>query len=165
MLANCIRALSTPLTLCTRSAMCEERERDTEREREKKKSSRFRKPCRESGWECFGRVRVREDCCWGGALERSAVFCQLRFFWFWFWFSWLEIVEIRYGKVVWILTMNSRKERGRERHMQTISTREEIEQYAVVYGTLGTTFHLKKSECRNPSFGLRPRQGGCKVRA
>jgi hypothetical protein len=91
-------------------------------------------------------VRVREDCCWGGALEGSAVICQLRFFWFWFWFSWLEIVEVRYGKVVWILTMNSRKERGRERHTQTISTREKIEQYAVVYGTLGTAFHFKKYE-------------------
>ncbi len=29
--------------------------------------------------ECFGRVRVREDCCWGGALKRSAVFCELNF--------------------------------------------------------------------------------------
>jgi hypothetical protein len=72
------------------------------------------------------------------------MFCELRFFWFWF--SWLEIVEVRYGKVVWILTVNSRKERGRERHRQIINTREEIEQYVVVYGTLGTTFHFTKYE-------------------
>jgi hypothetical protein len=66
----------------------------------------------------------------------------------------LEIVKVRYGKVVWILAVNSRKERGRERHRQIISTREEIEQYAVVYGMLGTAFHFTKSESQMQQHSL-----------
>ncbi len=116
MLANCIRVLSAPLPLCTRSAV-----RECENKRREKQPA-LGCPCgcvtrlwmlagvgegeRERGFgDCvvrvggsFGRVRVREDCCWGGALERSALFRGLRFFCFWF--SWLEIVEVRYGKVV-----------------------------------------------------------------
>ncbi len=70
----------------------------------------------------FGRVRVREDCCWGGALERSAVFCGLRFFWFWF--SWFEIVEVRYRKVVVATTRRldtdcEKPERERQRETYT----------------------------------------------
>jgi hypothetical protein len=61
-------------------------------------------------------------------LERSAVFCGLRFFWFWF--SWLDIVEVRYGKVVVATTRRldtnceqPERERHRERHIHRQSAR------------------------------------------
>jgi hypothetical protein len=60
-------ALGCPCGCVTRLWMLAgvgERERDTERERERERGFR---DCVVRVGGSFGRVRVREDCCWGGA--------------------------------------------------------------------------------------------------